>query len=189
MEWLLDGREPGVTLASMYPADFDAIIAGASPDIRARVHGVRMLLHRFVHRSAGSYIPPQKYPAVHQAVMDACDARDGVKDGVLDNPRLAASIPKCSSAKAPMAPSCLTAEQVETARALYSDVKHPLRASSVLAPAGARLRAAVGHPCRTTAIWQRGGSVQVSRGERRGVGSVAVHPRPTWSKWTRWGQC
>ena len=48
------GGNQGLTLASMYPADFDAIIAGAPPDQRSRVHAVRMVLHRIVHRSAGS---------------------------------------------------------------------------------------------------------------------------------------
>jgi feruloyl esterase len=119
------GGNQGLTLASMYPADFDAIIAGASPDPRARLHGVRLLAHRIVHRSAGSYIPPQKYPAMHKAVMDACDARDGVKDGVLENPRSCRFDPKVLQCKDADGPSCLTAEQVETMRALYSDVKHP----------------------------------------------------------------
>jgi feruloyl esterase len=119
------GGNQGLTLASMYPADFDAIIAGASPDPRARLHGVRLLANRIVHRSAGSYIPPQKYPAIHKAVMDACDARDGVKDGVLENPRNCRFDPKVLQCKEADGPSCLTAEQVETARALYSDVKHP----------------------------------------------------------------
>jgi feruloyl esterase len=38
-----------------------------------------------VHRDAASDIPPAKYPAIHQAALDACDARDGVKDGLIDD--------------------------------------------------------------------------------------------------------
>ena len=45
------GGNQGLTLASMYPEDFDAIVAGAPPDIRSRVHAVRLVLHRFVHRT------------------------------------------------------------------------------------------------------------------------------------------
>ena len=109
----------------MYPADFDAIVAGAPPDVRSRVHAVRMVLHRFVHRTAGSYIPPEKYPAIHNAVMDACDLKDGVKDGIIENPPACRFDPKVLQCKGADGPSCLTAEQVETARALYADVKHP----------------------------------------------------------------
>ncbi len=119
------GGNQGLTLAAMYPADFDAIVAGAPPDDRARVHAVRLVLHRIVHRTAGSYIPPSKYPAIHEAVMQACDAADGVKDGVIENPEGCRFDPKVLQCKDADGPSCLTAEQVDTARALYADIKHP----------------------------------------------------------------
>ena len=119
------GGNQGVTLASMYPADFDAIIAVAVPDPRARLHHVRLLAHRIVHRTADSYIPPQKYPAIHKAVMDACDARDGVKDGILENPAACRFDPQVIACKGADGPSCLTAAQVATARGLYSDAKDP----------------------------------------------------------------
>ena len=119
------GGNQGLTLASMYPADFDAIVAGAPPDIRSRVHAVRLVLHRFVHRSPGSYIPPEKYPVIHKAVMAACDAKDRVADGILENPPACRFDPKVLQCKDADGPSCLTAEQVDTARALYSEVKHP----------------------------------------------------------------
>jgi feruloyl esterase len=119
------GGNQGLTLASMYPADFDAIVAGAPPDIRSRVHAVRLVLHRFVHRSPGSYIPPEKYPVIHKAVMAACDAKDGVEDGILENPAACRFDPKVLQCKDADGPSCLTSEQVDTARALYSEIKHP----------------------------------------------------------------
>jgi feruloyl esterase len=31
-------------------------------------------------------IPHEKYPMMHQAVLDACDERDGVKDGIITEP-------------------------------------------------------------------------------------------------------
>lgn len=128
------GGNQGLTLASMYPQDFDAIIAGAPPDVRSRVHAVRLVLHRFVHRTSGSYIPPEKYPAIHKAVMESCDANDGVKDGVLENPRACRFDPKVLQCTGADGPSCLTSEQVETARALYSDVKHPKTGQVLYSP-------------------------------------------------------
>jgi feruloyl esterase len=119
------GGNQGLTLASMYPDDFDGIVAGAPPDPRARLHAVRLLIHRIVHRTSSSHIPPEKYPAIHQAVMNACDARDGAKDGVLGNPAGCRFDPKVLECKGADGASCLTTEQVETARALYSDVKDP----------------------------------------------------------------
>ena len=128
------GGNQGLTLASMYPDDFDAIIAGAPPDIRSRVHAVRMVLHRFVHRTPGSYIPPEKYPAVHTVVMATCDVKDGVKDGIIENPPACRFDPTVIQCKGADAPSCLTAEQVETARALYADIKHPKTGQVLYSP-------------------------------------------------------
>ena len=134
------GGNQGLTLASMYPADFDAIIAGASPDPRARLHGVRLLAHRIVHRSAGSYIPPQKYPAIHKAVMDACDARDGVKDGVLENPRElpfrseGAAVQRC---RRPVVPDCRAGR--DGAGAVFGCQASANRTSLILAVARARV--------------------------------------------------
>ena len=127
------GGNQGLTLASMYPNDFDAIIAGASPDPRARLHAVRLLAHRIVHRTPGSHIPPEKFPVIHDAVMNACDAKDGVKDGVLEDPAACRFDPQVLACSGADGPSCLTAEQVVTARALVSDVKHP-QTSRVLYP-------------------------------------------------------
>ena len=128
------GGNQGLTLASMYPNDFDAIVAGAPPDIRSRVHAARLVLHRIVHRTAGSYIPPEKYPAVHKAVMDACDLNDGVKDGIIENPPACRFDPKVLQCTDADGPSCLTSEQVETARALYSDIKHPKTGQVLYSP-------------------------------------------------------
>jgi len=127
------GGNQGLTLASMYPEDFDAIIAGAPPDPRARLHSVRLYAYNIVHRTKGSYIPPEKYAVLHDAALNACDARDGVKDGVLENPAACRFDPKVVECKSGDAPTCLTAEQVDTARALYSEVKHP-RTGEVLYP-------------------------------------------------------
>jgi feruloyl esterase len=128
------GGRQGITAASRYPGDFDAIIAGASPDPLARLHGVRVALNRMVHRAAGSYIPPEKYAVVHQAVLDACDKLDGVRDGVLESPSRCRFDPKVLECKGADGPSCLTQAQVETARALYAPVKHPRNGRILYSP-------------------------------------------------------
>src|SRR5580704_4471618 len=81
----LVGRQ-AVTEAERYPADYNAIIAGAAALNWMHLHGMRMAINMIVHRTPDSYIPPEKYPMIHNAVLDACDGLDGVKDGVLENP-------------------------------------------------------------------------------------------------------
>jgi feruloyl esterase len=74
----------------------------------------------------GAYIPPEKYPAIHDAVLAACDALDGVKDGILENPVACHFDPKSLQCKAGEDNvSCLTSPQVQTATRIYSDAKDP----------------------------------------------------------------
>jgi feruloyl esterase len=128
------GGNQGLTIASKYPADFDAIIAGAPPDPRARLMSTRLLINQLVHRTAGSYIPPDKYPAIHQAALAACDLDDGAKDGVIANPRACTFDPKTIECTSADGPSCLTPAQVETARLLYADVTDPATGRTLYPP-------------------------------------------------------
>jgi feruloyl esterase len=120
----LGGRQ-GITEAQRYPADFDAIVAGAPAVNAMYLHGARVAINQIAHRSADSYIPPEKYSMIHDAVLNACDALDGVKDGVIENPSRCKFDPKTLACKDADGPSCLTAAQVDTARALYAPVKDP----------------------------------------------------------------
>jgi feruloyl esterase len=95
------------------------------------LHGVRLALYPMVHRTADSYIPPEKYPAINKAVMSACDAADGLADGVIENPARCRFDPKVLECRSGDSPTCLTAAQVETARALYSPLKHPSTGAEV----------------------------------------------------------
>ena len=76
------GGRQGITEAQRYPADFDADHrrrAGRSTRGGCtRAHAAEPA----ACTDAGSYIPAEKYPVMHQAVLEACDALDGVKDGV-----------------------------------------------------------------------------------------------------------
>ena len=128
------GGRQGVIEASMYPADYDAIIAGATPVTAPRLHGVRLEFNRMVHRTNDSYIPPEKYPAIHEAALRACDALDGVKDGVIDSPNLCAFDPKVLACQRDDGPACLTPAQVETAREMYAPVKDPKSGATLSFP-------------------------------------------------------
>jgi hypothetical protein len=66
-----------------------------------------------------NYIPASKLPAIEGAVLEACDALDGVKDGVIDDPAMCHFRPSkllCTGAESA---SCLTARQVATLEKIY----------------------------------------------------------------------
>ena len=118
------GGRQAITEAARYPGDYDAILAGAPALYNMELHVGRVALNAFVHRTADSPIPPEKYAMVHDAVLAACDARDGVKDGVIDSPTRCDFDPALLTCKGADGPSCLTAAQVETMRGLYSPIKN-----------------------------------------------------------------
>src|SRR6185503_13656275 len=115
------GGRQGLKEAQMFPDDYDGIIAGAPANRTA----LSLWIAAAVLKDRESYIPPSKYPMIHQAVVTACDSLDGVKDGLLEDPRACKFDPKVLQCKAGDEPSCLTAPQVEAARKIYSPAKNP----------------------------------------------------------------
>ena len=119
------GGRQGITEAIRYPADFDGIIAGAPAIAHMQLHAARLALNRFVHRSTDSYIPPEKYPAIHRAALNACDTLDGLDDGVIANPSKCHFDPAILECRNGDDRSCLTPPQVETARGMYAPIVDP----------------------------------------------------------------
>ena len=64
--------------------------------------------------------------------MSACDGIDGLKDGLIDDPRQCRFDPKVLQCKNGDGPSCLTAPQVEAATKILSPVKHPRTGKELL---------------------------------------------------------
>ncbi len=119
------GGRQGLMSAQRYPADFDGIIAGAPANYMSHLQPWSLWVPMAVHQTEASYIPPAKYPIIHKAVLDACDALDGVRDGVIEDPTRCHFDPKTIECRGPDATSCLTAPQVEAARKIYSPMTNP----------------------------------------------------------------
>jgi feruloyl esterase len=117
------GGRQAITEAQRYPNDFDAIVAGASAWDGMRMHALRVAVSQIVNSNPDGVIPPGKLPMIHAAVLDACDALDGVKDGVIENPLQCHFDYAKLACKGADAPDCLTPGQVESAKALTSPLK------------------------------------------------------------------
>ena len=119
------GGRQGLKEAQRFPRDYDGIIAGAPANFRTHlVAGLLWVAHATL-KDPASYIPLGKYPLIHNAVLDACDALDGVKDGVLEDPTRCHFDPKVLECKGDDASTCLTAPQVEAARKIYAPATNP----------------------------------------------------------------
>jgi feruloyl esterase len=128
------GGRQGITEAVRYPTDFDAVVAGAPAVNWIHLHAGRMAINRAVNATPASMIPPSKYPVIHRAALSVCDARDGVADGVIENPGACTFDPRMlvCSASGQDDSSCLTPAQVESARKMYAGATNPTTRTSVL---------------------------------------------------------
>jgi feruloyl esterase len=108
-----------------YPEDFDGVIAGAPGYDRTNQSFQLVAIAQATHLNKASWIPPEKYPALHEAALKACDALDGVKDGLISEPMRCQFDPGVIQCKGADSNSCLTAAQVEAARKIYAGIKDP----------------------------------------------------------------
>ena len=115
------GGRQGLKEAQKFPADYDGIIAGAPANRTA----ISLWIADAVLKDPASYIPPGKYSTIHQAAIAACDERDGLKDGLIDDPTKCGFDPNVLLCKGADGPSCLTAPQVGAARKIYSPAVNP----------------------------------------------------------------
>ncbi len=115
------GGRQGLKEAQMFPDDYDGIIAGAPANRTA----ISLWIASAVLKDPASYIPPAKYPLIHRAAVAACDALDGVKDGLIDDPRQCKFDPSVLLCRGGDDATCLTAPQVAAAKKIYSPATNP----------------------------------------------------------------
>lgn len=118
------GGRQGFAEMQRYPDDYDGVIAGA-PVYNALVYNNALFRVQAFQARPESNLAPAQVPLISKAVMAACDAKDGVVDGVLTDPRQCAWDPgelQCKAGEA-AGPQCLSAAQVETVRKVYAGQK------------------------------------------------------------------
>ena len=126
------GGRQGLKEAQMFPNDYDGIIAGAPAN--AIDTAISLWIAFAVLKDKESYIPPAKYPVIHDAAIAACDAQDGLKDGLITDPSKCRFDPQVLLCKNGDGPACLTAPQVGAARKIYTPAKNPRTGADLFLP-------------------------------------------------------
>jgi feruloyl esterase len=164
-----NGGHQGMTEAADYPADYDGIIAGA-PFFDA--HVLLSGLHFFLRdlSSPAAYVPAAKLPAINAAVLLACDAADGVKDGLIQNPAACAFDPASLICKGPETDACLKSAQPATVSAYVSETRD---AAGHYVYAGASVTALTG-----AVIWSFGMAPPADLKAREPWGHGGFSPAP-----------
>jgi len=107
-----------------YPGDYDGVLAGAPASYLTHLQTAQLFFGLATKLSPATDLqqPVDKLPALHKAVLDACDDLDGVKDGLIENPAACRFDPATIACKDSDGPACLTGPQVEAVRRIYADV-------------------------------------------------------------------
>ena len=114
------GTIAALSSAQRYPEDYEVVgVTGMSSYLTRHTFG-QMWMWLATHKDEASFIPPSKYPALHQAALFACDGLDGSKDGLIGNVEKCKFDPGVIRCKGADAPTCLTTPQVEAARKIYA---------------------------------------------------------------------
>jgi Tannase and feruloyl esterase len=115
-----NGGRQGLLEAQRYPEDFDGIVANA-PWVDQTGFTIGAMWNQKALTEAP--ITPAMLTLVAQKVMDKCDAVDGLKDGLIDDPRAcrfdaARDVPACTASST--ATDCLTPAQAAAVNKIYS---------------------------------------------------------------------
>jgi hypothetical protein len=114
-----NGGRQALMEVQRYPEDYDGVIAGAPANYWTHLLGGALYNAQATTLDPASYIPVNKIPAIAKAVNTACDAQDGVTDGVLNDPRKCHFEPASMLCKRDDSDACLTQPQVTTLKRLY----------------------------------------------------------------------
>ncbi len=128
------GGRQGLTEAQRYPNDFDGIVAGAPANYFTHLHAWSLWTYQAVHKTPESMMGRPQFQILKNAAIAACDALDGVKDGLIGDPTKCKFDPATVECKGGATADCLTAAQVAAAKQLYSPATNPRTKAEVFPP-------------------------------------------------------
>ncbi|HEY6616748.1 MAG TPA: tannase/feruloyl esterase family alpha/beta hydrolase [Vicinamibacterales bacterium] len=116
------GGRQGLSEAQRYPADYDGILSGAPAINWPKLH-VEQLWGPLVMLEAKHFVPMCKLEAATAAAVAACDGIDGVKDGVLEDPRRCTFEAKALVGTVPNACDAITETDASVIRKIWEGPK------------------------------------------------------------------
>jgi len=117
------GGRQGLMAAQRYPEDFDGIVAGAPANNQTQLCAWRIAVEARILRQPASVVPRTKLALVNRSVLAACDALDGVTDGLLTDPNQCRFDPASLLCRGVDRDDCLTASQVEAVKMGYAPAR------------------------------------------------------------------
>jgi feruloyl esterase len=117
------GGRQALIEAQRFPEDFDGIAAGAPANFWTHLMASPEAAAQAAHQGEPGNMSMEKLRLLHDAVLRACDARDGVRDGLVQDPTRCTYDVKQLVCKGSDTSSCLTQAQVTAAEQMYAGAK------------------------------------------------------------------
>lgn len=119
------GGGQGLMEAERYPADFDGIVAGDPAYNWTNLYaGAHLYYSQVLLKDAESYIQPAKVRLLADAVNKQCDSKDGLSDGLVENPlacKVDLSVLACAAGQD--TGTCFTPKQIESVKKIWEGAK------------------------------------------------------------------
>ena len=126
-----DGGREALMEAERFPEDFDGVIAGAPANYWTHHFAGFIWNELALEQTPDSKIPITNLPGIEKAVLAQCDAADGVKDGLIEDPRQCRFDPSVLLCHATAGPDCLTQPQIDALKKIYSGPKDPVTGEQI----------------------------------------------------------
>jgi feruloyl esterase len=117
-----NGGRQALMEVQRYPTDFDGVIAG-DPATGTPMQVGRAVFFQRLLASKANYLPVEKIELLSRATLAACDAKDGLADGLISDPRPCDFDPAALTCHGADSADCLTAAQVGTVQTIYAGLK------------------------------------------------------------------
>ncbi len=128
------GGEQALSEVQRYPADYDGVVAGDPGNNRVHLTVGFLWAFAATHDASGKAIlPTSKLPLINGAVLAACDAQDGLKDGIVSDPQACHFDPEVLLCKGAENDKCLTAAQVDAVRKVSAGPRNPRTGEQIIA--------------------------------------------------------
>jgi feruloyl esterase len=114
------GGRQGLKEAQRFPDDYDAIVAGAPANNWSALMAFSIEAQRNMTGPDG--LGAAKLGVLKEAAIAACDAKDGVVDRVIGNPRTCSFDPASTQCASGQSEGCLTPAEVAAAKRIYAGV-------------------------------------------------------------------
>jgi feruloyl esterase len=126
------GGQQALSEAQRFPKDYDGIVAGDPGNDRIHLNIGFLWSWLATHENGADILPAAKLPMITRAVVAQCDAKDGLKDGLIDDPRRCHFDPAALLCKSGDNAECLTAPQVAAVRKVYAGAANPRSHKQIL---------------------------------------------------------